>query len=652
MNRARRKPVKPDTSKNTGTTTRETKRYATRGRASSLSQKRWFDEPQGDCHEGVFQHAAHIKHRQVRRRYELAVFQQMYCNALQNIFAGSSLFSATVSTALTAYSRLSANVVKANVDTATARIAKSKPRAFVLPNRGDYRLKKKAKNLTKFCDGVMQSSGFYAASEDTFRDACIYGSGAVGLFARDGALVAEPLKVDEVLIDQVDGMYDDPQEVHWEHPTPRTELLARYPKFAKEIEEARLWWRGDMAFMSDKDLVLVVRSWRKPSLRDGDDGRETVCICNATLEDKPYAKNYLPILRFHWTKPTYGPFGTGIAQELEGIQWTITNIMRDIAEAIHKYAVPRIFVDSLSGLSQHNITNEISVIKCDMSRAPPVFSTPQAMSPDVYQYVQWLIDQSFKEEGLSQLSAQSEKPAGLNSGVAMRTYQDVETQRFAIVGQRWERFYMQAARVFIDLAKDVYEDKKKLAVNVPGRGFIEKLDWKDVSLDADLYDIAVWPTNILPETPEGRLQTANDYVTSGFMPHDVAVQQLDLPILNDWIDQETAARDNIEWALSMILDKARYIEPNGVGNVTLAKQLAQATLLRAPSEDVEPHKIEMLQRFLDRATELEIAQQTPAAAPGAPPAPGAPAGQAPPPALAPLAPAGSGAVSMPTAAAA
>ena len=656
MKRAARKP--PERSQNT----RETKRYSVRGRAGARpsaamgpSAVRWYDEPQGDCHRAVFDHVGNVKSRQIRRRYELAVFQQMYCNTLQNVFAGSSLFSATVQTALTAYNRISVNVIKACVDTATARIAKSKPRAFILPNKGDYRLKRKAKNLTKFTDGVMRSSGFYAASEDAFRDAALYGDGNIGLFAEEGEIRAQCLKVDEVIIDAVDGMYDDPQEIHWEHPTPRTELLARYPGFEKEIEDARMWWRGDMAFMSAKDLVLVVHSWRKPSTKDSGDGRHCVTICNATLHDEEYEKDYLPILRFHWTPPTYGPFGTGIALELEGMQWTITNIMRDLAESIRNYAVPRIFVDSVSGLSQHQITNELAVIKCDLTR-PPVFSTPPAASPDVYQYVQWLIDQSFKQEGLSQLSAQSEKPAGLNSGVAMRTYQDVETQRFAIVGQRWERMYEKAARISIDLAEGIYKDKQKLSVKVPGRGFIETLDWKDVSLKADLYDLDVWPTSILPETPEGKLQMAQEYVNSGFMPKDVAIGQMRLPVLNDWIDDELAARDAIERALSSIIDDGVFVAPDPIGNVDLALSMSQAAYLRAPDEKLEPEKVDSLVRFIDQAKALVAAKNAPPppppGAPGAaaPPGAGPAVGQAPPPPPAPLAAAGTGPVQMPAAA--
>ncbi len=646
------KPRSTKIAKTSRENTRETKRYPTRSGSlgRGLYQTPWYDVPEEDAYERIFQHVRSVKNHQIRRRYQLAIFQQYYNNNLSSVWAPSSMFSATAANTMGAYNRLSTNVIKSCCDTATAMVAKTKPRAFVLPNKGDYRLKKKARNMTKFLDGSMKASGFFAQSEDAFRDCTLYGDGNIIVMDEDDEVRSIAAKVDEIIIDAVDGMFGDPQEVHWEHPEPRAKMLKRFPKFAKQINDAKMSWRGDMSFMSERDLVLVVYTWRKPSLRGGDDGRQIVSICNATLKDKPWTRDYLPVFRIHWTPPTYGPFGTGIAQDLEGKQWMITNIMRDVGESIHKFAVPRVWVESTSGVSQHNITNELSVNK--YTGTPPVFSTPTAMAPDVYQYLQWLIDQCFKEEGLSQLSAQSEKPAGLNAAVALRAYQDVQTQRFALVGQRWERLYMAAAECHIDTAQEIYDRKGKLSVKVEGRGFIETVDWKDANLKRDMYDMAVWPTSILPETPEGKLQMAQEYMNSGFMPKDVAMSQLRMPILNDWIDQETAPRDNIERCLSSILDRAKFIDPEPVGNIDLCVQMAQNAVLVAQDEDVEPHKVELLQRFLNRSLELQAAAKqtenppTPEAA-----TPGAPvAGRAPQPAAATLAPAGAGPVAVPTAA--
>jgi hypothetical protein len=600
----------------------------------------WFVKPREELHEHVFARVRQIKSAQVTRRYELFTYQQAYTSRFGPAIQGS-LFSPTTRNPSIGLFGISANVIKSCIDTACSQIAKEKPRAFVLPNKMDARLKQKAKKLTKFLDGVMVSSGAYAKSEDVFRSACIFGDGFLLIRHIDGEIRADSLKIDEVHIDMVDGMYDDPMEVHWVHPEPRRELIKKYPKFEKEINEARGAWRGELTYMGQADLVEVVYSWRR-----GVGGTRTVSVCTTVLEQQDWTKDYLPVIRFHWTEPTYGPFGDGIAKELFGMQRVITDILRGITKSIRMFAVPRIWVSKLANVAQQTVSNEISVNTYSGER--PVFDTPPAAAPDIYQFVQWCIDWCYKQLGLSQLSAQSEKPAGLNAAVALRAYQDVGTQRFALVGQRWERFHMQVAEVTIDTAADAYAaNDNALSVKVPGRGFIETIDWKDASLKKDQYDVAVWPTNLLPHTPEGRLQTAQEYINSGFMPRSVAISQLNIPILNDWIDQETAAQDDIERCLSLIVDKSRYVAPDAIGDVDLAVSMAQSAVLRAEADELEIGKQELLQKFLQRALQLQAIKNTPP--PQAAPPPGA-IGQAPPPPPAPLAQAGSGPVPMPTAA--
>lgn len=632
--------------------TRERKVYSTRAASSNtaLIGRHWYDEE--EPHNAVFEYCRSIKSRQVRRRYQLAIYQQLYRNDLANIFAASGMFSVTGGPQNNNFHRISANVIKSCVDTATSMVARSKPRAFVLPKQGDYRLRRKCLNLTKLLDGLYRLAGVYRNSDDVFRDAGIYGDGALLIEPDQGRVASTVAKVDEVLIDEVTGMYGyhGCQEVFYEHAEPRTKILALYPKFEKEINEARMSWRGEMSFMSQQDLVLVCKAWRKPSITGGKDGRRVVCINNATVDDGPWNKNYLPIVRFSWTPPTYGSFGTGIAQELEAMQWSIANNIRDIDESVRNFAIPRIWIDSLSQIDKNSITNELGMVG-KYTGSPPTFSTPPAASQDVYAWLQWKIDWCYKQLGLSQLEAQSEKPEGLDAAVAIRTYQDIGTKRFAVTGQRWENdFYGDIAEILLDTAEDIYKDKGKLTINVPGRGFIERLDFGDVSLERDLYDIQVWPTNILPESPEGQLQAVQEYTSSGFMPKDVALSNMRQPILNAWIDEETAPRDNIERIIWRILDEGKYTAPDGVGNVDLLLQLATNAYLRAPDDGVEPHKEELLLRLVNAAVALK-AQQNAANAPPPPPpgagAPGTPVGQAKAPPPAPLAPMGAGPVTAP-----
>lgn len=616
----------------------------------SSPQVLWYEQDDADLWEYTRALVKAIKSRQVRRRYELAVYQQLYCN-YESFWVGS-LFTPAAYSHNTPYHRLSVNVIKICVDTAQARVAKEEPRVFVLPNNADARLAKKSENLTKFIDGAFAAAGVYSSAQEAFRDSCIYGDGAIRIYEQDGQIKCHVVKVDELVIDHVVGMFNDPQEIHWEHPTPRRELLAKYPDSAEAINNARNSWRGDMAFMSQADMVQVTYSWRKRSSVDAGDGRYAVCIAEHTLESGEWNKDYLPIFRFQWTPPTYGPFGMGIALELEGMQASISEILRNIMASIHLFAIPRVWLEKMSGTSSHTLSNEEGTVNYYTGQ-PPVFSTPPAASSDIYQFIQWMIDQSLKQVGLSQMTAQSEKPAGLNSGVAMRTYQDVETQRFAIVGQRWERFFVDIAKAVVDMASDIYGRTKKLSVNIPGRGFIQRIDWKDARMEPDLYDMQAFPTSIMPRTPEGQLQTAQELTQSGFMPEDVILSQLRIPNLNAWIDEKTASRDNINMALSRIREKGKYVSPNAIADIGLCVQMAMSAWLRADLEQdtpgaLPPERVEMLLRFLSEAVQKQQAMQAPPAAPaGAAPPQGGPGpivGQAPAPPIAPMAAAGAGPV--------
>jgi hypothetical protein len=314
--------------------------------------------------------------------------------------------------------------------------------------------------------------------------------------------------------------------------------------------------------------------------------------------------------------------------------------------------MPRVWLEKFSGVSKDSITNDVGSVGY-YQNTPPVFSTPSPAGEGFFNFIVWLISDSYQQIGLSQMTAQSEKPAGLNSGVAMRTYQDVETQRFAIVGQRWERFFVDIAKAFLDLAASIYGRTKSYSVNVPGRAFLEKVDWKDIGLKKDQYELAAYPTSLLPKTPEGQLQTVQELINSGFMPKDVALSQLRIPNLNAWIDEQTASRDNINLCLSRIRDKGKYIGPNAIADIDLCVSMAMSAWLRADLDDtVPPERTDMLLRFLTEAlrrqASLKAANAPPAppeaagGAPSAPPSPGAVVGQAPSPPPAPLAQAGAG----------
>src|SRR5277367_5347152 len=118
------------------------KRLSTRGqggRSLSAISRRWYQEPTESVFDHVFAYVRNIKGRQIRRRYNLTVFQQLY-NDNFNDMRSMGLFTALSGIDSGADSVI-ANVIKQCVDTATSVVAKSKIRPFILPSRGDYRIK-------------------------------------------------------------------------------------------------------------------------------------------------------------------------------------------------------------------------------------------------------------------------------------------------------------------------------------------------------------------------------------------------------------------------------------------------------------------------------------------------------------------------------
>ncbi len=218
-------------------------------------------------------------------------------------------------------------------------------------------------------------------------------------------------------------------------------------------------------------------------------------------------------------------------------------------------------------------------------------------------------NKAFEITGISRLSAAATKPAGLNSGVALREYQDIETERFMLVGQRYEDLFMQAAKHIIDLSKELYEVFPKFHVVVKTNKFVKKIKWADVDMKEDEFVMDVYPVNMLPSTPAGKLQTIQELIQAGLIPQDQALTLLDFPDLEHFMSLRTAAQDNIEKMLGIMIEEGRYIAPEPFMNLQLALELTQETYLRAKCDNLEEDKLDLLRTFMDDINTLLGANQ-------------------------------------------
>ena len=205
---------------------------------------------------------------------------------------------------------------------------------------------------------------------------------------------------------------------------------------------------------------------------------------------------------------------------------------------------------------------------------------------------------------MSQLSAASQKPAGLNSGKALREYNDIESDRFNTIGKAYEKLFLDLARIAIDKAKEIYAREGGYEVKVPGKKFIESIDWKQIDLDEDDYVMQMFPVSSLPNTPEGRLQTVQEYMQAGIISPRSGRRLLDFPDLDQIEDLANSQEDYLHEILEKIVDDGIFTPPDPFDDLKLAQELSLEYYTRAKLQGVEEEKLELLRRFNDQVLVL------------------------------------------------
>ena len=494
--------------------------------------------------------------------------------------------------------RVTLNVIKSCIDTAASKIGKSKPRAFFLTEDGDWNAQRKAKKLTSYLDGWADASKLYQITPRSFIDGCAFGTGPVKLYRENDEVKAERVIVSELVVDEAEGMYGTPRQMHQRKAVFREVLAAAFPEHKDKIYSATSSLRTDYQNDFFADLVYVVESWHLPSSEDSSDGMRTICIDNCTLLEEPYEKDYFPFSFYRWTKPLLGFYGMGLAEELCGIQLEINKILRNIQLAQHLMAVPQVWLERSSQVIPAHINNEYGGIKWYQGQ-PPIFLTPQAMSPEIYQHLESLYRKAYQITGISEMSAQSKKPSGVTASVALQTLSDMESERFMTTATDYEDFHIDIFKKVIDMTRDIYVDTGRVKIKAAGQEFMETINWKDVDLKEDQYVMRCYPTNLLPTQPASRLDRIQGMMQAGFFDREEAMSLLDYPDIKSATARITAPKEIVSKMLAAMLDKGTYLSPEPNMNLDVAKKMTQAEYNYARLQNAPDDRLELLRRFMD-----------------------------------------------------
>ena len=568
----------------------------------------WWSEEQNP-HNLVFEVVGHLTDNQGYHSTNNINHARLYGNiSYRDLGSGGMMQRAKTS----AKNRVTLNIIQSMCDTVTARVAKAKPMATYLTSGGDWEMQRKAKRLTKFTSGQFYGSKIYEVAPKVFLDACVFGTGVMKIFEHDGEIKCERVFPDEIVVDDLEARYGNPRQMFQRKVVDKQVLASLFPEFAEDIHNASSVEDDDTLYRASEQIECI-EAWHLPSSKDAKDGRHVIAIENATLMDDSWERDDFPFAFIRWTNRLLGFFGQGLAEQLTGIQVEINRLLRNIQQQMH-LATPKVFVESGSKISKAHINNEIWGV-IEYAGTPPQFFVPKTVSGEIFSHLDRLFNRAYVIAGVSQLAAGAKKPAGLESGVALREFQDIESERFLMVAKAYEQLFLDAADQMIDIAREVSARGESFEVISQGDDDIEKIKWADIDLERNEYVMKVYPTSLLPTTPAAKLQKVIEMLQAGMLTQQEARALLDYPDLEAVNNMATASQELFNMMIERILEKGIYQAPEPYMNLSMGIAMMQSAYLRAKINSVPETRLDLFRRFIEDSIALLARMQAQAAPP-------------------------------------
>lgn len=574
----------------------------------------WRDDESSDTprHEKVCAWYRRLKEQQEHRRARDLLWLSMYGNVP---LAGLGLRSYAIpSSGLDG--RVSLNVVKNMCDAYQAKITRSKPKPSCVTSGADYSLRKRARGLEQFVDGVFYDCGFYDEAYSLALDSAIGGTGVVHVYRDERRIKMERVFAFELLVDDAEARYGvrGVRSLCREKWVDRLVLAERYPEHREAILSRA---RGRVLLDADDDLaighdgtsdqILVLETWRLPTSPGRKNGRRCLVIESATLVDEPYSRKGFPMCFLRRNKPPIGFWGIGLAAELVGIQREINKLLRMIQEGHHLMANPRTYIERGSKVLSAHLNNKIGV-QVEYTGTMPQQAAPPVFSSEIYQHLWELYAKAYEITGISQLSAQSQIPSQIQgSGRAQQVFNDIETQRFVVPGREWEQLFSDAAQLVLEEAREISGPEKGYVVRAVDRRAMEEILFSDVDMPDDAYVLQMQPTSALASGPAQKMAEVEALFKLGVLPDVDAVRDLlDFPDLQREQSFLNAPRDLTEKLLEQMIEKQIYVAPEPTWNLDYMRQrMTYAVSLYGQMQNVPEAGLMQVRQFLAAIDKLQ-----------------------------------------------
>ena len=474
----------------------------------------------------------------------------------------------------------SINVIKSVVDTLVSKIATSKVRPFINTLNGSYKEMQTALQTQQFFDIFYEAQNVHMKVSKAFEDACIFDTGAIYI-DKDTCSIKKCLPW-QVYVLPAELVYNKLTRAYYKQNDYPVTLLPEdiTKKFKKKVNYV--------------DYGIYYDTFNKV---------KATVISGHVVKIEPWDYDVLPFIFLYYNKPNIGTTSLSVVDILYTIQNEIDMIVSKISAAAELTPGNTIFLPEGGSVKATQLNNGVGNVLTyrptpNMTGSPVTVATPAFIDGQYQMLLNDLIQRAYELVGISQLSAMSQKPTGLDSGIALSTMESIESDRFETQLKQVINAYVDIARVCVALFDgDILPNSNRRL----------SISWNDIRKANDSLKIQFSAADALSKDPSVKLQQLQALAQSGIIPQSRIASLMELPDIQSGFSLANNAVNAVYAVINDCIENNNFELPTYVPFTLLKEEIINVQLsLKAANKKGNAEDIEKLQKLYSIVEDKEL----------------------------------------------
>ena len=439
--------------------------------------------------------------------------------------------------------RLIRNKFYEYVETYVAKVgADENPQPALMVTDGDWQLKRQVTLASRLLEAEYdQRQGLYADTYALTRHGLRLAFGGTGSVAakvypwpKEDRVIVELHDTMDMFLDDTELAYNNPRtfgELTW---WPPERLMGSYEGHHEAIKAA-VESRDQLSLAYNEtfgrvEQVAVFEAW---AMRVGDEmGRHLVCLRDGTvLLDEEWDEIEPPFAFLHLSPSMVGFWGTPPMEYVYDEVLKLNEILSscDFAHTHTDKRVHYVEESALSDISEIESVHGVKIVRVKRAGYLPTMENPSPFNRIDLELLAEHERGIARTLGIDEMHSAAKSEPGLPSAVAQREAASRFDDRAADGHRAYQQWVaVDLARHMLRAQRKLYADNRAFKRKWTGEFFSKEIEAKDIlDLDLNALQVRLKPISEKKNTPEERVQYAQELMESGAIPYEAYMAVLE-----------------------------------------------------------------------------------------------------------------------------